>query len=117
MRNILKFRGSKTETTPELERHTNAILAAKANTMPRAIVTLLSAWDDYAIAYEKHHGSNIGEDGVIGKYWAETGFAIKRLLDGETGGLDCGSIAANITESIEGKGFVTDGYNLLDPEN
>jgi hypothetical protein len=51
-------------------------------------------------------------DHVIGPYWANVGLAIKRLLDGDTGGLDCGSIARNITAAIEAEGFETDGYKL-----
>ena len=75
---------------------------------------MLVGWEEYAASHKKWYESPIGDDHVLGPYWAETGLAMKRLLDGETGGLDCGSIGHNILAAIEAEGFKTDGYSLTD---
>lgn len=79
----------------------------------RAMIRMLQGWEKYATTYAKRYECSIGGDAVIGTYWAETGLAIKRLLDGELNGLDAGSLAKNITDLIESQGFKTDGYNLI----
>ncbi len=103
------------QVTVNASEHQRAI-AGKTNAHGRAVMQLLQAWDRYAVAHESRYETPIGTDGVMGPYWAEVGLAIKRLLDGETGGLDCGSLAHNITAAIEAQGFETDGYSLTKPE-
>lgn len=93
-----------------------AALAGRTNPLGRALRKLLEGWEQYAEAHQTRYEGPIGEDHVIGRYWAETGLAIKRLLDGDVGGFDCGSLAANITAAIEAQGFKTDGYNLVSEE-
>lgn len=80
----------------------------------KALADMLRGWERYAEAHQDRYGEHIGNDHIIGDYWAEVGLAIKRLLDGETGGLDCGSIAQNITNAIAEVGIQTDGYVLTD---
>ncbi len=79
-----------------------------------AIAGMLAGWAEYAKNHKERYASTIGDDYVLGPAWAEAGFAIKRLLDGETGGLDCGSLSRNIVSAIEEQGFKTDGYTILD---
>lgn len=80
--------------------------------MACAMIDMLTGWELYAAAHKERYESGIGEDYCLGEYWAEIGLGIKRLLDGETGGLDCGSLAHNITAAIRAEGFDTDGYVL-----
>ena len=94
--------------------HRMAVYGGATNSHGRALKTLLGAWEAYAKACHAEYDDtdDTQMDYVIGPYWAEVGLAIKRLLDGDTGGLDCGSIAHNITAAIEAEGFQTDGYSL-----
>lgn len=98
--------------------HRRAVQDGKTNKCGRALIGMLRTWEDYRSAYHDAYddpaaSSEVNEmDCVVGRYWAEVGLSIKRLLDGECGGLDCGSIAANITAMIEAEGFETDGYSI-----
>lgn len=87
-------------------------LDGHTNEFGRALRKMLEGWEAYANASQERYECTIGEDHVMGEYWANVGFAIKRLLDGDVGGFDCGSLAANITGAIEAQGFKTDGYSL-----
>lgn len=128
MYDVLKFRGnthnSDGKETVQANQHRRA-LEHHTNRQGAALRKMLEGWEAYAQAYAKTYGEewgdengkwSIGKDFVLGPYWAEVGLAIKRLLDGETGGFDCGSLAANITELIEREGIATDGYSLIDQE-
>lgn len=112
---IMQYAGPATNSdgqeTVNHSQHVRAI-AGHTNAHGRALRKMLEGWAQYADAYKLAYDGGIGEDHVIGRYWAEAGLAIKRLLDGEAGGFDCGSLAANITAAIEAQGFKTDGYNL-----
>jgi hypothetical protein len=114
---ILQYVGPTTnsdgEVTVNASEHSRA-LAGHTNAHGRALIQLLKGWEAYAEAHRLQFDAGIGDDHVTGDYWAEIGLAIKRLLDCEAGGLDCGSIAANITAAIEAQGFKTDGYSVLD---
>jgi hypothetical protein len=116
---VLKYRGDMDEKTVNAVQHASAILG-HTNAHGRALRKMLEGWQDYAKAHAQRYSEpgeeryTIGDDGTLGPYWAEVGLAIKRLLDGDTGGLDCGSIAGNILEAIEAEGFKTDGYTLTD---
>ena len=46
------------------------------------------------------HGSPIGEDGVLGEYWAEWGKALRGLLNGDCGRLDCGSLDTVLVDNL-----------------
>lgn len=92
--------------------HHRKVLEGDTNKVSAALVAMLKGWEGYADAHRTRYETGIGTDYVLGDYWAEMGLCIKRLLDGETGGLDCGSIAHNIIEAIRAEGFETDGYVL-----
>lgn len=100
--------------TVSYSQHVAATQHGRTNAHGRALIKLLAAWEEYADAHQDRFGDGIGDDYVLGPYWANVGLAIKRLLDGETGGLDCGSIDRRVSEQIEAAGFKTDGYSLLD---
>lgn len=57
----------------------------------RALVGLYRGLAEYADAYRKLLGGDLGDDGVIGNYWRAMGSALQGLLNGETGRLDCGT--------------------------
>jgi hypothetical protein len=102
------------QLTVNYSQHQKAISSNVNHPAAQALREMLVGWERYAKAHEGRYESKIGDDYVLGPYWANVGLAIKRLLDGETGGLDCGSIAANITAMIEEQGFKTDGCTLTD---
>ena len=101
------------QETVNASQHRKA-LAGQADDFARALSMMLKGWEHDAVAHQRRYGQNIGGDYVLGPYWGEVGLSIKRLLDGETGGLDCGSLAGNITEAIESTGQHTNGYELTD---
>jgi hypothetical protein len=116
---ILNYVGKTTNSSGQTTvNYADHVKACQHNDNPlgASLRSMLVAWDNYRIDHHDRYESRIGDDYLLGPYWAETGLAIKRLLDGETGGLDCGSIAANITNAIEAEGFETDGYTLTERE-
>jgi hypothetical protein len=117
--NVLDYVGphcnSYGKITVSASQHINA-LAGKTNDFGRSLIKMLDGWQDYAKSHEVRYESPIGDDYVIGVYWAELGLAIKRLLDGETGGLDCGSISHNVLALLSEQGFKNDGYSLREKE-
>lgn len=120
MTKIMQYRGpeynSDNQLTVNASQH-RAALEHRTDEFGRALRKMLEGWEAYAAAHERRYEDRIGNDYCLGPYWAEVGLAIKRLLDGEVGGWDCGSLAGNITEAIETQGFKTDGYALQDLEN
>ncbi len=85
-------------------RHKQAVCVPHGPEKP--IVGLLGAWIDYARLHQGRYESGIGEDGVLGPQWAAIGSAIRGLLNGETGRLDCGSLDTVIYENLAAEGFV-----------
>lgn len=64
----------------------------------KPIVQTLDALKDYAFWHKVRYDSLIGEDGVLGQYWADIANGLIGLLNGETGRLDCGLIDGQIRE-------------------
>lgn len=62
----------------------------------RAMSMMLRGWSLYAKAHRDRFESGIGEDYMLGLEWADIGMALLGLLNGETGGLDRGSIDRNV---------------------
>lgn len=112
--NVLDYHGN--PNTPDGKEsanhfhHRRAVTEHRTNATGRALRKLLDGWQQYAQAHESRFEDTIGNDYVIGPYWADVGLAIKRLLDGDTGGIDAGSVAHNIVEMIHAQGIETDGY-------
>lgn len=128
MSNVLKFRGNNltsngTETVNAYQ-HRRA-LEHQTNAHGRALRKMLEGWEAYAAASARAYTEDgeepykMGDDHVLGPYWAEVGLAMLRLLDGEVGGWDCGSISGNVLEIIEEQGMYShDSYELSEkPEN
>ncbi len=88
------------------------ILDAHQSGLGTAMGLMLTGWEMYAKAHRERYESGIGEDGTLGDYWAEIGLNIKRLLDGETNGWDCGSLSHNIVCQLDAEKIQHDGYTL-----
>ena len=85
-------------------RHNAAMDAPRAG-FESAVVTMLRGWLEYAQTHQERYESPIGEDGVIGVAWAETGKAIHSLLDGETGRMDRGTLSTLIHGTMRDNGI------------
>ena len=68
------------------------------------ICNMLLGWARYAEAHKDRYESPIGEDYFIGKAWADQGRALRTLLNGETGRLDCGTLDAFILNTAADHG-------------
>jgi hypothetical protein len=85
------------------DRHIQAVNAPRGP--ERAIVAGLRAWCDYAVLHATRYESEIGDDGVLGPAWEQWGRALRTLLNGETGRLDCGTLDAIILDNLITQGF------------
>lgn len=94
------------------ERHNDAVSLAAANFTPKpfesAIVKMLAAWSRYAKDHKARFDSPIGDDGVLGDYWKDAGLAIRGLLNGEMGQLDCGTLDAYILDTLKDNAIDTE---------
>jgi len=112
---VLRYRYPTTndrgQLTANASEHERAIYGPPSKWHP--LLSLVVAWERYADEHETRYDSPIGQDSILGPYWAETGLAIKRLFDGETGGIDAGSVANNIADMITAQGIANNGYELV----
>ena len=96
------------------DRHRAEIRNAAAQVAPIypgpavGLVKGLQGWIDYAMAHAARFGSPIGEDYVLGPAWARWGFALRELLNGNCGQLDCGTLDAIIRGNLSEQGFDED---------
>lgn len=66
-----------------------------------SIVQAINAWCEYASAHKRRFESEIGADYVLGDHWKAWGFALRGLLNGETGDLDCGTLDTILVDNIK----------------
>lgn len=59
----------------------------------------------YADGYSEVYRTPIGEDAVMGKAWRDAVLAIRGMLDGECGGLDCGTLDTMLLDMIRREGM------------
>lgn len=90
------------------DRHDAAIREPLGFSMEESIVKMLKAWELYAGVHMARYGSSVGNDGVLGEQWEALGDAIRALLDGETGRLDCGTIDGFILSTMRFHGIDVD---------
>ena len=74
----------------------------------RALRALLEGWAMYADAHQDQCEAPVTDDGVLGEHWLAIGHALRRLLDGECGGWDAGSLNANISRVLWSHGINPD---------
>lgn len=67
----------------------------------RAVVGLVTGLAEYAEAHAQSYLTTIGEDYVLGPEFVDACKAVRGLLNGETGRLDCGTIDRFLCELIE----------------
>jgi hypothetical protein len=72
------------------------------------MVDMLKAWAGYAEDHKARYESKIGDDSVIGREWEAIGDALRGLLNGETGALDCGTVDGFILRTMRANGVNTD---------
>lgn len=80
-------------------RHNEAIDRPRGFEVP--VVRMLHFWEMYAVEHAKRWESSIGEDYVLGPEWRDIGLAIRGLLNGETGRLDCGTLDGFILNTLK----------------
>lgn len=96
------------------DRHDAAIkvgtrpLFVERNPFETQIVRMLDAWKEYAADHKARYESPIGDDGVLGAYWESIGDALRGLLNGETGRLDCGTLDGFILDTMKENGIDTE---------
>lgn len=109
---ILKFVGPERNDRGRLSvaafQHRAALDGRYTAPQGAALRKLLEGWIEYAAAYQADLGSDISDDGVLGDEWLAIGRAINGLLNGDSGGWDCGSIHSNIRDAIESRGWKMD---------
>src|SRR5689334_11744723 len=66
-----------------------------------AVVEMFKGWAKYAEDHKARYESPIGDDGVLGDYWESIGDALRGLLNGETGRLDCGTLDGFILNTMK----------------
>lgn len=72
------------------------------------MVDMLRGWLQYAEDHKARYESVIGDDGVLGPYWESIGDALRGLLNGETGRLDCGTLDGFILNTMRENGIDTE---------
>lgn len=73
-------------------RHLQAWSFAPRGSFPWCLQRMIAEWCAYAEAHWLRYDSPIGQDGVLGDEWARMGKALRGMLNGETGNLDCGTV-------------------------
>ena len=69
------------------------------------IVNMIQAAAQYADYHALRFESKIGDDGVLGDHWAEIMRAVRGLLNGECGRLDCGTVDGLILDMLKAEGI------------
>ena len=88
------------------DRHLTAVHVPRG--FERPMVQMLAGWINYAETHAARYESSIGDDSVLGPAWAQVGVAIRTLLNGDCGRLDCGTIDHIIVENLSRCGFDAD---------
>lgn len=95
------------------DRHDSAVWTNEApelpNTFEHAIVCGVESWAEYATCHLARYESPIGQDHILGPMWRDWGLALRGLLNGETGRLDCGTLDGFILATLEANGVETEG--------
>ncbi len=82
-------------------RHQQALILPRGFEEP--IVNALIAWACYADVHRARYETALN-DHVLGAAWADWGRALRALLNGETGRLDCGTLDGFILDTLAMEG-------------
>lgn len=117
---VLRFRGNHlTEVTGKLAEsvasfeHRKAVSDPPPKPFALALKQMLTGWANYAVVHQLRYKEPIGHDTALGPEWIAIGKALKGSLDGDTGGLDCGSIDQNILECMTENGVDLEKEGLV----
>ena len=88
------------------QRHEDALNHPRGVELP--IAYMLGAWLLYADLYRERFVSGIGRDYVLGPEWAKIGGALRGLLNGDCGRIDCGAVDAVICDTLKDEGIDPD---------
>lgn len=69
------------------------------------LVDMLRGWHAYARAHIARYGVKLGDDYVLGPAWFQIGSAMLRMLNGELGRLDGGTLDKFIRQTLLDNGF------------
>jgi hypothetical protein len=82
--------------------------AAEWSQPKKSVTMLIKAWLLYADEHRARYESGVGDDGFLGREWANIGFSLRDLLNGELGGLDGGLADATICDALGREGWSAD---------
>jgi hypothetical protein len=86
--------------------HHRAIVYPRGSEVP--IVEMLKGWFEYADHHFSQFESLIGDDGFLGQHWEAIGDALRALLNGDCGRLDCGTVDGFILNTMRDNGIDTE---------
>ena len=84
--------------------HRHALVGKSSEAHGESLRRMLEGWELYAHEYKDRYGDQIGDDSYLGEEWETLGKRLLRLLCGETGGFDCGSLDRNIRRILTENG-------------
>lgn len=73
------------------------------------IEALLRGFLTYSAEHRRRYEASIGGDAVLCDPWVEIGKALLKLLNGETGRLDCGTIDRIVRNEFRANGLTEEG--------
>lgn len=83
--------------------HLKALVSPEGLEVP--ILGLINSLTTYMFEHESRYGSLIAEDYVLGPQFLKAAKAVRKLLNGETGRLDCGEMDSTIRRMLFSAGF------------
>jgi len=72
------------------------------------IVGMVRAWQLYGARHMARNGAGLSADAFLGPEWARIGAALRELLNGDCGRLDCGTVDALIADELMRQGYDPD---------
>lgn len=96
---LLDERPTLPNDTGWIDRHMAAVAAPTG--FEKGVVGMLRAWLKYADIHHSRYGVTIGTDGVLGPEWESIGDALRGLLNGDCGCLDCGTLDGVILTAMK----------------
>jgi hypothetical protein len=74
----------------------------------RAMARMLRGWLEYAETHETRYETPVVDGSFIGPAWEAIGGALRTLLNGECGRLDCGTVDGILLDAMKGAGIDTE---------
>jgi hypothetical protein len=76
-----------------------------------AIAVMLAAWALYEKGYAAMYPETmLADDYVLGAAWKDAGIAMRQLLNGVCGRLDCGTLDGFICDTLREAGFADEAF-------